>query len=306
MYTETSKNFSKFTHLNHDLVIIHDPQPLPLVNFYPNRKQPWIFRCHIDISAPNEKTWKYLKTFIEKYEAVIVSTGQYKKNLLPPQHIITPAINPLSRKNRDFEEHRIKSCLEKNLKLDLNIPIISQISRFDRWKDPEGVIKIFEKVKKKVPCQLVLLGNLALDDPEGVEIHDKILKKYGDRRDIKIFINMDDNDFVVNALQRESAVIIQKSTREGFGLTVSEALYKSTPVVASKVGGIPLQIVHGENGFLHDPYDYDGFAKSIVKLLKDENLRRQMGNKGKEFVKKNFLITRLMLDWLNVFEKYIK
>jgi len=306
MYTETSKNFSKFTHLNHDLVIIHDPQPLPLINFYPNRKQPWIFRFHIDISKPNEKTWKYLKTFIEKYDAVVISDEKYKKNLLTPEHIICPAINPLSRKNKEFEDHRLNGCLENDLNLDLNIPIISQISRFDKWKDPEGVIKVFDRVKEKTPCQLVLIGNLASDDPEGVEIYSRLMKKYGDRKDIKIFVNIADNDFVVNALQRKSAVVIQKSIKEGFGLTVSEALYKGTPVVASNVGGIPLQIVHGESGFLHDPYDYDGFAESIVRLLNDSKLREKMGENAKEFVTKNFLVTRLMLDWLKLFELYIK
>jgi len=306
LYLEINKRFSIFTHLNHDLVIVHDPQPLPLINFYQKRTQSWIFRIHIDISNPNKDVWNYLKNYVGKYDALVVSDKKYKKDISIPQHIIHPAIDPLSRKNKEFDKHKLNKCLKLDLRLDLDIPIISQISRFDKWKDPEGVIKVFEKVKEQTPCQLVLLGNLAPDDPEGIKIYNKLIEEYGNRKDIKIFINVNDNDFVVNALQTISSVIIQKSTKEGFGLTVAESLYKGTPVVASNIGGIPLQIIDGETGFLHNPYDYDAFAESIIKLLKDSQLREEMGRKGKEYITKNFLITKLMLDWLNLFEKYLK
>lgn len=303
IYCETNRKFSIFSHLDHDLVIVHDPQPLPLIEFY-EKKQPWIFRCHIDLSSPNPEVWNYLKHFIEQYDEMAVSTEEYKKNLSIPQSIIHPAIDPLSLKNRPVQQKTIKKYLSKN-GIDLKKPIISQISRYDKWKDPEGVIRIFDRVKKEVDCQLVLLGNMATDDPEGINIYTKTVKKVGDREDVKILANVSANDLVVNCLQRESAVIIQRSLKEGFGLTVSEALYKETPVVASGIGGIPLQVIHGENGFLHEPNDINGFTESIVKLLKNNELRKEMGESGKEHIKKNFLITRLMLDWLDLFEKYL-
>ncbi len=302
-YEETNKRFSIFTHLNHDLVIIHDPQPLSLINYY-KKKQPWIWRCHIDLSNPNPEIWKYLKKFIRQYDHAAVSAEQYKKTLKIPQSIIHPAIDPLTSKNRELPNEKMNKYL-RNLGIDLRIPIISQISRYDKWKDPEGVVKVFEKVKKKANCQLVLLGNTASDDPEGTKIYNNIMEKYGHRHDIKILVNVPNNDFVVNSLQKKSAVVLQKSTKEGFGLTVSEALFKETPVVASNTGGIPLQIINGENGFLHEPKDYNAFSASIVKLLQDKKLRKKMGENGREYVKKNFLITRLLNDWLNIFELYL-
>ncbi|MFH1129638.1 MAG: glycosyltransferase [Patescibacteria group bacterium] len=304
IYRETNRRFAMFNHLDHDLVVVHDPQPLPLIDFY-KKKQPWIFRCHIDLSNSNPVIWNYLKNFIEKYDELVVSAEEYKKNLSISQTVIYPAIDPLSQKNCYVQKKTIEKYLAKN-GIDFKKPIIAQISRYDIWKDPEGVIEIFDKVKKEVDCQLVLLGNMATDDPEGINVYAETIKKFGNRKDIKILVNVSSNDLVVNCLQRKSAVIIQRSLREGFGLTISEALYKGTPVVASNVGGIPLQIIHGKNGFLHEPNDIDGFAKSIVKLLKNDKLRKKMGENGKEYVKKHFLITRLMLDWLNLFEKYLQ
>jgi len=303
IYYETNRKFSMLNHLDYDLVVVHDPQPLSLIDFY-KKKQPWIFRCHVDLSNPNLEAWNYLRHFILKYDELVISTEEYKKNLSIPQTVIHPAIDPLSQKNCQVQKKTIKKYLSKN-GIDFKKPIISQISRYDKWKDAEGVIKIFERVKKEVDCQLVLLGNIASDDPESIDVYTEIVRKFGNRKDIKILVNVNANDLVVNCLQRKSAVIIQKSLKEGFALTVSEALYKETPVVASNVGGIPLQIIHGENGFLHEPNDINGFAESIVTLLKDDKLRKKMGKNGKEYIKKNFLITRLMLDWLDLFEKYL-
>jgi trehalose synthase len=304
MYLQTIRRFSAFMHLNHDLVIVHDPQPLALIEFY-KKKQPWIWRCHIDLSNPNKEVWNFLKPFIKKYDHIVISAKEYKKNLPVPQSIIYPAIDPCSPKNKTLLNNHIDKRLAK-LGINTNKPIIAQISRFDKWKDPEGVIKIFDLVKQKVDCQLVLLGNLAMDDPEGVIIYNKIMKKYGRRRDINILVNVSDNDLVVNSLQRKSTVIIQKSTKEGFGLTVTEALYKGTPVVASNIGGLPLQVIDGVNGFLHDPKDFKGFSESIIKILNNSELRNKLGQNGQEYVIKNFLITRLMIDWLNLMSGYLK
>jgi trehalose synthase len=306
IYFETNRRFSMFTHLEqHDLVIIHDPQPLPLISFY-KKTQPWIFRCHIDISNPNKEVWEYLKGFIQKYDHFVVSLPEYKKDDLDiPQTIIHPAIDPLTAKNKPVSDAKITKYIEK-FGIDCKKPMISQVSRFDPWKDPIGVVKVFERVRKKTSCQLVLLGQFATDDPEGHKILMSLQKKVDKspfKNDIKLLVV--DNAFLVNCLQRASAVVIQKSLKEGFGLTVTEALYKGTPVVASNVGGIPLQVIDGENGFLHNPHDLNGFSKSIIKLLKDEKLRATMGKAGKEHVKKNFLITRLMLDWLHLMNKVL-
>jgi len=304
IYYETNRRFSTFTHINHDLVIVHDPQPLPLIDFY-EKTQPWIWRCHIDLSAANPELWKYLKKFIKKYDRLVISKEDYKKNISVPQTVIHPAIDPLSEKNRPLPKKFINKYLAKyGIKRDL--PVISQISRFDKWKDPLGVIEVFEKVREKKRCRLVLLGSLATDDPEGhimfKKIEERVLASER-KKDIKLIL-VDDN-ILVNCLQRASSVIMQKSLKEGFALTVSEALYKETPVVASDVGGIPLQVINGENGFLRDPDDHEGFVDDIVRLLNDEKLRNKMGKHGKEYIKKNFLITRLMLDWLDLFDEYL-
>jgi len=305
IYHETNRRFSTFTHIDHDLVIIHDPQPLPLITFY-KKTQPWIFRCHIDISHPNKEVWDYLKGFIQKYDHFVVSLPEYQKDDLNiPQSVIPPAIDPLTAKNKPVSETKISKYLSK-FGVDRKKPIISQVSRFDPWKDPIGVVKVFERVRKKMDCQLVLLGQFATDDPEGHKILLSLQKKVDKcqfKNDIKLLVV--DNAFLVNCLQRASSVVIQKSLKEGFGLTVSEALYKGTPVVASKVGGIPLQVIDGVNGFLNSPYDVRGFSDSVMKLMKDEKLRATMGKAGKEHVKKNFLITRLMLDWLYLMNKLL-
>ncbi|MBI5323939.1 MAG: glycosyltransferase [Ignavibacteriae bacterium] len=301
VYLLSNERFSTFTRLPHDLIIIHDPQPLPLINYYV-KKQPWIWRCHIDLSHPNKELWNYLKKFILKYDLVIVSHPNYIQKDLPINYkIINPAINPLSTKNMDLSSKEIESVLQK-----YNIPtdkkLITQISRFDKWKDPEGVIDLFKIVKQKCKeCRLVLCGSMATDDPEGIEIYKRVQKKASsliESGDI-ILITVE-NNYLVNALQRASSVIIQKSIKEGFGLTVTEALWKGKAVVASNVGGIPLQITDGVSGYLLDPYDIDGFADRIVHLLQNESTANKFGIAGKEHVRKNFLMTRLLLDYMNL------
>jgi len=304
LYYETNKRFSIYTHIEHDLVVVHDPQPMAMIDFY-EKKQPWISRIHVDLSSPNPVVWNYLKRFLVKYDHLVVSHESYFRNDIDlPQSIIHPAIDPLSLKNKPVRESAIEKYLER-YGINRNKPIVTQISRFDKWKDPVGVVKVFEKVREKEDCQLVLLGSFASDDPEGQTIFEKvdaIVENSKYKRDIHLILVH--SDMLVNVLQRASAVILQKSLKEGFGLTVSEALYKGTPVVASNVGGIPLQVIDGKNGFLHSPRDYKGFSQSIVKLLRDETLRKKMGAEGRKHVKEKFLITRLMSDWLDLFLKY--
>ncbi|MBN1896467.1 MAG: glycosyltransferase [Candidatus Aenigmarchaeota archaeon] len=304
IYYDTNKMFSIFTHVDHDMVIVHDPQPLPLIDFY-EKKQPWICRFHMDLSYPDMSIWRYIRSFVNKYDHFVVSKEEYKKRLDVPQSIMYPAIDPLSPKNRPVNDRTVRKMLEEN-DIDRSIPIITQISRFDKWKDPTGVIKIFEKVRRKEKCQLALIGSFSVDDPEGQKIFEKTERmkqesRYGDN--IKLMLNT--TDVMVNCMQKESAVVIQKSLREGFGLVVSEALFKGTPVVASNVGGIPFQVLNGMNGFLRDPNDIEGFSACILKLLRDEKLRNEMGRRGKLHVTNNFLVTRLMIDWMNLISNYL-
>ncbi len=305
LYTETNGNFATYTHIMHDAVMIHDPQPLPIITFY-KKRQPWIWRCHIDLTAPNPKIWDYLKSFILRYDAVIISMEQYRRRDLPvEQVVIPPAIDPLTPKNMSLDESTINKFLSK-FDIPLDKPLITQISRFDPWKDPLGVIEVFKKVKEVKDVRLVLCGSMASDDPEGYEIYDEVRKKAKKLiEDGDIILITSENNILVNVLQRVSSVIIQKSTREGFGLTVTEALWKGTPVVASRVGGITLQIKDGWNGFLLDPYDYDGFAKKIIEILENPDLAKKLGENGKEYVRKHFLITRLILQHLDLLGKVL-
>jgi len=302
-YYITNVNNAIFTHLNHDFVIVHDPQPLPIITCY-KKRQPWIWRCHIDISEPMKELWDYLKMFIVKYDAMVVSMNKFRERNLPdhiiPQFIIRPSINPLNIKNDVIPESAISRYMQK-MGIVTEKPIISQVSRFDKWKDPKGMVKIFRLIKKKLDCQLVLMGSMATDDPEGQEIFEQVERAVGDDKDIHLIMNAP--DIAVNALQRSSNVVIQRSLKEGFAITVSEALWKSKPVVASNVGGIPSQVLDNKNGYLLDPMDLQGFADRIIHLIKHPELSKKMGENGKEHVRNNFLITRHLLDYINLLKK---
>ncbi len=298
IYLQVNDNFSKFTHLDHDCVIVHDPQPLALIRSY-RKRQPWIWRCHIDLTEPHKELWDFLKSFLIKYDQIVFSSEKYfKKDLPVDQRLIFPAINPLSQKNKDISA---KTILENVTKAGIptDKPIITQVSRLDPWKDPEGVIDVFRLVKEKVNCRLVFCYNVASDDPEGMRMYNKVQRKankFLKKKDILFVVG--NNETLVNAIQRFSSVIIQKSIREGFCLAVTEALWKGTPVVASNVGGIPVQIRDGENGFLLEPKDTEGFADRIIHLLKNPDEAKAIGQKGIETVREEFLITRLLSDYL--------
>ena len=305
VYLQTNENFSTYCHLNHNFIIVHDPQPLPLIKFY-KKKQPWIWRCHIDLTNPNRALWEFLKKFLLRYDIIILSSEKYKRKDLPvEQRIIYPAIDPLSPKNMELSEKTIRNYLKK-FNIPTDKPIITQISRFDKWKDPEGVLEVYKMVKEEVNARLVLCGSMAPDDPEGWAVLERVrrkAKKLVEKGDV-ILINSE-NSILVNVLQRVSSAVIQKSLREGFALVVTEAIWKGTPVVASNVGGIPLQIKDGENGFLVEPTDLKGFAERLIDLLKNPKLAREMGKRGKEMARKNFLITRLLSDYLDLLN-YLK
>jgi len=256
IYLQVNDNFSKFSHLDHDCIIIHDPQPLSIIQSY-RKSQPWIWRCHIDLTNPHRELWDFLKGFLLKYDQIVVSSEKYFKDDLPvDQRLMFPAINPLTRKNKDISE---KTLIEHITKAGIptDKPIITQVSRLDPWKDPEGVIDVFKLVRQKVDCRLIFCYNVASDDPEGMRMYNKVLRKANKLyKNGHIIFVVGNNETLVNAVQRFSDVIIQKSTKEGFCLAVTEALWKSTPVVASDVGGIPSQIEDGEKWLFGCPKRY--------------------------------------------------
>jgi trehalose synthase len=301
LYEDVIYENSVRNHLDHDVVIVHDPQPLPMINHY-RKDCPWIWRCHIDLSSPNQELWNYLVQFVEKYDAVILSSKDYKQNLKMPQLFFMPAIDPFTITNRELSQHEIDERL-KHYHIPTDLPLVVQISRFDRWKDPEGVIHAFKLARKEAECTLVLLGNVATDDPEGEEVYKSLL---GYREERIIILTIQDGA-LVNALQRQAAVVLQKSIREGFGLTIAEAMWKETPVIGGNVGGIRYQIEDGVNGFLVS--STEEAAHRIVQLIQDRELRKEMGRKAKETVRQRFLLTRYLeqyLDLLGSFETVFK
>ncbi len=300
LYIRTNETFSGQMTIDHDLVVIHDPQPLPLIRFY-RKSQPWVWRCHVDLSNPNPALWEFLKDFILDYDRMVISHENYRRRgMTMEQWICRPAIDPLSEKNRDLSGSEIAGLLAK-YGVPTDKPLVTQISRFDKWKDPQGVVDVFCEVRKHVDCRLVLCGSMAPDDPEGWAIYRQVedaVRPLIDAGDV-ILITAEDH-LLVNALQRASAVIIQKSLREGFGLTVTEGLWKGRPVIASRVGGIPLQIEDGVTGFLLDPTDTEGFARRVRQILENPELGERLGRAGKEHVRQHFLITRLLSDYLDM------
>jgi trehalose synthase len=280
----------------HNMVIIHDPQPLPMINHY-KKNGPWIWRCHIDLTNPHRELWDYLVPFIENYDAVVFSLKEYAQNIKTPQVFFMPAIDPFSMTNREMSEEEIQERLD-HYQIPSDLPLVVQISRFDRWKDPEGVIQAFTLARKEVDATLVLLGNVATDDPEGTEVYESLLEC----REERIIILSHQDSALVNALQRRAAVVLQKSIREGFGLTVSEAMWKGTPVIGGNAGGIRYQIEDGGNGFLVS--SVEEAAKRIVQLIKNENLRQQLGKKARETVKKHFLLSRYLEQYLDLFNSF--
>lgn len=306
LYTQASETFASYCHMDDNCVVIHDPQPLPLIKFF-RKKQPWLWRCHVDLSDPNPTLWEFLKSFILRYDMVVISSPKYRREDLPVfQRVIYPAIDPMSPKNMDLSDKMIVKYMSK-FGVPTDKPLISQISRFDKWKEPTGVLEIFDLVRRKVDCRLVLCGSMASDDPEGQQVYERVrrransLIKSGD-----VLLVTSENNILVNVLQRSSAVVVQKSAKEGFGLSVTEALWKSKPVVASDVGGIAHQITDGETGFLCSAGDIEGFADRVIELLKTPSLGEELGRKAKEFVRERFLVTRLLSDYLDLYNDIMK
>jgi trehalose synthase len=284
--------------LDAEFVVIHDPQPLGLIDDRPQGKNHWVWRCHIDLSHPNSMVWDFLHSYVSRYDASIFSSPEFARQLSIPQYLFYPAIDPLSEKNRELSAQFIAEVLA-GYQIDPSRPILTQISRFDRLKDPLGVIRAYRIVKRYFDCQLVLAGGTASDDPEGAQVLKEVHHAADGDPDIKILELPAWAPLQVNALQRASSIVIQKSLREGFGLTVSEALWKKKPVVASAVGGIPTQIIHNHTGLLS--HSVEGTAYQIRFLLSHPQIAARLGERGHEHVKENFLITQNIKRYLTLF-----
>ncbi len=297
-FLETSEVNNQTMELTGDVIVIHDPQPIVLINRKDELKRKWIWRCHIDVSNPDPQVWDFLRPFIDRYDGSVFSAPAFSQELLIRQFLIPPSIDPLSDKNKELPFGTIQAVVEK-YHLDPEKPIVTQVSRFDYLKDPLGVIDAFEMVQRYMDCQLVLVGGEATDDPESAEVLAKTKDRASDNPNIHVLAIPSGSDVEINALQRASTVIVQKSIKEGFGLTVTEALWKAKPLVASAVGGITLQVSHKYSGLLC--HSVEGAAYAIKQLLQNPEYAKKLGENGREHVRQNFLLTRHLRDYLLLF-----
>jgi trehalose synthase len=296
MYNEQNRQRMQFTE---DLFVVHDPQPLGLIRSRERNRGKWMWRCHIDLSNPHPDVWGFLRPMVEEYDATVFSSPAFSRQLMAPQYLFFPCIDPLSEKNKELDAGYIQKVCE-DFGIDRSRPIVTQISRFDRLKDPVGVIQAYTLAKKYVDCQLVLAGGGATDDPEGAIVLQEVMDAAGEDPDV-IILNLPPwSALEINALQRASTVVVQKSLKEGFGLTVTEALWKGKPTIAGAVGGIPTQVIHKLTGVL--VHSIEGCAYQIRYLLTHPEFAEQMGKNGREHVKENFLMTSNVKRWLLLFQ----
>jgi trehalose synthase len=286
----------------YDVIVVHDPQPLALRELHDATPTRWIWRCHIDTSDPNPSVWAFLQPFVVRYDAAVFTLGGFVPPDFPVHRIeiIPPAIDPESPKNLELG-HRLAARVVEWIGIRTTRPLVTQISRFDQWKDPLGVVAAYRLIREEVPdLQLALVGSMALDDPEGWDVYRQIQNAVVNDPEIHVFTNLTGvGNIEVNAFQRVADVVIQKSIREGFGLVVSEALWKGTPVVAGRAGGIPLQLQDGVGGYLVD--SVDECAHRVRDLLADAAQRRELGERGRALVRQRFLLTRLIADELRLY-----
>lgn len=285
-------------HFDEQLVVIHDPQPVGLIRSKEQSHAHWVWRCHIDLSNPDAKVWEFLRPFVEQYNAAIFSSQSFARQLPIAQYLFYPCIDPLSEKNKDLPDSQVQQICD-DFGIDRSRPIVTQVSRFDRLKDPVGVVQAYKLAKKYVDCQLVLAGGGASDDPEGAAVLQEVKEAAGDDPDIIILDLPPWCALQINAIQRASTIIVQKSLKEGFGLTVTEALWKGKPTIAGAVGGIPNQIIHKLTGVL--VHSVEGCAFQIRYLLTHPEFARSIGASGREHVKENFLMTTNVKRWLLLF-----
>jgi trehalose synthase len=296
VYLETSRRAAETLDLEADLVMIHDPQPAPLVETRTEGSH-WIWRCHIDLSRPERTTWNFLAPFIRRYDGAVFHIADFVRQLPIPCYLIHPSIDPLSDKNRELDRDEVARRLDA-LGVPTDLPLLVQVSRFDRFKDPLGVIEAYRLVRRFDDCALVLAGGGAADDPEGAEVFARVQEAAAGDPNIHILMLPSDAHLDINALQRGATVVVQKSVKEGFGLTVAEAMWKGKPVVGGAVGGIAEQIQDGVNGYL--VHSIEGCAHAIRQLLGDRSRRQAMGEAAREQARRNALITRHLSDYLQM------
>jgi trehalose synthase len=291
-YSEQNRQRMQFSE---DVVVIHDPQPAALIRAKQDRPARWVWRCHLDLSNPHPQVWGFLRPFIEQYDAAIFSSPSFARELPIPQFLLFPCIDPLSEKNKQLDDSLVQKVCDE-FGIDRSRPIVTQVSRFDRLKDPVGVVQAFKLARKYVDCQLVLAGGGASDDPDGAIVLGEVREAAGADPDITILDLPPWCALEINALQRASTLVVQKSIKEGFGLTVTEALWKGKATIASAVGGIPNQIIHNLTGVL--VHSVEGCAYQIRYLLTHPEFAAQLGRDGHEHVKENFLMTSNVQRWL--------
>jgi trehalose synthase len=285
-----------------ELTVIHDPQPVALIKARRQGSGHWIWRCHIDLSRPNPTVWQFLEPWVNRYDGAIFSSPEFSRQLSVPQYLFYPTIDPLAEKNRELEPEFVRGILER-FNIDPTRPILTQISRFDHLKDPVGVVRAYQIVKRYFDCQLVLAGGGASDDPEGAAVLAEVREAAAGDNDIHILDLPPWSATEINALQRGSTIVIQKSLREGFGLTVTEGLWKKKPVVASAVGGIPIQVIHKQTGLL--AHSVEGTAYQIRFLLSNPVIATRLGEQGHEHVREHFLITSSAKRYLTLFLNHL-
>ncbi|MBN2206747.1 MAG: glycosyltransferase [Candidatus Aminicenantes bacterium] len=297
-FLEVNRENAREMDLADEINFIHDPQPIALVEERSGRGGRWVWRCHIDFTEPQPAVWEFLKGYVERYDCAVFSAPAFARPLGVRQVLISPSIDPLSDKNRDLPEATVQEVCDR-FKIDRSRPVVAQISRFDYLKDPVGVIRAYKLVKPHVDCQLVLAGGGATDDPEGAKVLEEVRREAEGDPDVFVLFLPPASDVEINALQRAATVVLQKSLKEGFGLTVAEALWKAKPVVASAVGGIPLQVTHRHSGIL--THSIEGTAYWVKQLLNEPDYAAKLGANGRVHIANNFLITRHIRDYLLTF-----
>jgi len=295
VYLACNEDNNREMSFDQDLIVIHDPQPAALINWNQKRKNRWVWRCHIDMSHPSKQIWEFLRPYVEKYDSAIFSSAIFSPELSIPQYRFYPAIDPLDDKNKELDPSYIDRVLTKH-GVPRDKPIVTQISRYDPWKDPVGVVQAFKMARKYVDCRLVMVGDKAADDPEAEAILERVKAEAGNDPDIHILLFSPSVAREINAFQRGSDIILQKSLREGFALTVSEGLWKKRPVIGGAVGGIPAQIIDGHTGLL--VHSVEGAGLAIRSLLNHPAFAKSLGANGHQRVKDEFLITKNLKRYL--------
>ena len=298
VFLEVQEKNLKEMPLDEDIIFVHDPQPVGLVKRKQSLRNKWLWRCHVDVSTPDAGVWGFLKTFIEQYDKSVFSAPIFSQTLSIPQALVCPSIDPLSEKNREMPQDEIDAIMTR-LNIPTDKPLVTQVSRFDRLKDPLGVIRAFEQAQSYVEARLLLVGGTADDDPEGAQTLADVKEAAEKNPDIMVLLLPPTSHVEINAIQRSSTVILQKSLKEGFGLTITEALWKGKPVIAGAVGGIPLQITHKYSGIL--THSVEGAAYWLKQLLQEPAFGKKLGENGREHVRQNFLLTRHLREYMLLF-----